>query len=199
MDKHYLRDLNNQGIAIPPTVFIEPGENRSLTQIVKDSSWGDCILKPAVSGAARHTYRLNPKNLDEHESIFRKLIAAESLLLQEFQHPVIEKGEVAYMLFEGKFSHAVLKKARPGDFRVQDDFGGTVHDYLPSNHEVEFAEHVVSCCRPQPVYARVDVIWNNQDNLCVSELELIEPELWLRKNNNAAWLFAQALAKVVNA
>ncbi len=69
MDKHYLRDLYNNGIAIPPTLFIEPGEGRSLSEIVNDSGWNECILKPAVSGAARHTYRLNPENLEKHEAI----------------------------------------------------------------------------------------------------------------------------------
>lgn len=193
MDKHYLQDLHNKGIAIPPTLFIESGDRRSLAEIVNESDWNECILKPAVSGAARHTYRINPENLEKHEAIFRKLINDESLLLQEFQHPVIEKGEVAYMLFNGRYSHAVLKKAKPGDFRVQDDFGGTVHDYKSSHQEIEFAERVIASCNPTPVYARVDMIWNNQYTCCVSELELIEPELWLRKNNEAANRFAEAL------
>ncbi|MFN3841305.1 MAG: RimK family alpha-L-glutamate ligase [Cyclobacteriaceae bacterium] len=193
MDKHYLCDLQNKGINIPPTVFIETGDERTLAECVFATGWRDCILKPAVSGAARHTYRLNRANLAEHEAIFRKLIRTESMLIQEFQQQVIHKGEVAFMVFGGKYSHAVLKKAKPGDFRVQDDFGGTVHDYKPSSHEIEFAEKVVSICRPKPVYARVDMIWDNNNNVCVSELELIEPELWFRKYPKAANLFAQSL------
>ncbi len=193
IDKHYLRDLQQQGIRIPPTLFIEAGEAQLLADLVAQSSWRDCILKPAVSGAARHTYRLTPATAPDYEGLFRKLISGESLLIQEFQVPVLEKGEVAYMVFGGKFSHAVLKKAKPGDFRVQDDFGGTVHDYQPTAEEIAFAERVVSICRPMPVYARVDVIWDNQNQLCVSELELIEPELWFRKHIPAAELFAGAL------
>lgn len=198
MDKHYLQDLSNQGIAIPPTVFIQPGDTRSLTEIVRASYWNDCILKPAVSGAARHTYRLNPKNIAAHEAIFRRLITDESMLLQEFQQPVINKGEVAYILFNGRYSHAVLKKAKPGDFRVQDDFGGTVHDYEPVRKEIEFVEKVVASCNPLPIYARVDVMWNNKNELCVSELELIEPELWLRKDKKAAECFAEALLQTIS-
>lgn len=197
MDKHYLRDLKNRGITIPPTLFVEPGEIRSLSEIVKSTGWNDCILKPAVSGAARHTYKLNESNVKDHEMIFRKLIGEESMLIQEFQHQITMKGEVALMLFGGKFSHAVLKKAKAGDFRVQDDFGGTVHKYLPSQQEIEFAEHVVATCKPLPVYARVDVIWDNQNNLSVSELELIEPELWFRKHPLAADIFAKAILKKI--
>jgi len=193
MDKHYLHDLQHRGITIPPTLFVEPGETRSLSDLVKSTGWKDCILKPAVSGAARHTYKLNASNLNSHEEIFRNLISVESMLVQEFQHQVTSKGEVAFMLFGGKYSHAVLKKAKPGDFRVQDDFGGTVHEYTPSQPEINFAEHVVSTCRPMPVYARVDMIWDNQNAYCVSELELIEPELWFRKDKQAAELFADVL------
>jgi glutathione synthase/RimK-type ligase-like ATP-grasp enzyme len=197
MDKHYLRDLKNRGINVPPTLFIEPGEIRSLAEIVKSTGWNDCILKPAVSGAARHTYKLNAFNVKDHETIFRKLIDEESMLIQEFQHQITTKGEVALMVFGGKFSHAVLKKAKAGDFRVQDDFGGTVHEYLPSPQEIEFAEHTVSTCSPFPVYARVDLIWDNQNNLSVSELELIEPELWFRKHLPAAEAFAEAILKKI--
>lgn len=197
MDKHYLHDLHLRGINIPPTVFIEAGDTRSLSEAIKNTSWKDCILKPAVSGSARHTYKLNYSNLAEHEEIFRKLIAVESMLLQEFQHQVPTKGEVAFMLFGGKFSHAVLKKAKPGDFRVQDDFDGTVHEYTPTPSEINFAEHIVSTCHPLPVYARVDAIWDNRNELCISELELIEPELWFRKHLPAADAFAAAVLEEI--
>jgi glutathione synthase/RimK-type ligase-like ATP-grasp enzyme len=195
IDKHYLSDLNKNGVHIPPTLFIETNDQRSLAEIVKQSGWTNCILKPAVSGSARHTYRLNPANIMEHEGIFKELIKEESMLLQEFQHQITTKGEVALMVFGGKFSHAVLKKAKAGDFRVQDDFGGSVHEYTPTIKEIKFAEEVASKVSPLPAYARVDLIWDNNDELCVSELELIEPELWFRKHLQAAELFAEAVLK----
>ncbi len=197
LDKHYLRDLELKGIRIPHTVFIEPGENRSLAEIVKSTGWKELVIKPAISGAARHTYRLNENNIQKHEAIFHELIQSESMLLQEFQNTILTKGEVAFMLFGGKFSHAVLKKAKQGDYRVQDDFGGSVHDYSPTDEEIKFAEKAVAACNPVPVYARVDVIWNNENELCVSELELIEPELWFRTCPEAADLFAEEVMKFV--
>ncbi len=198
LDKHYLNDLQKRNIPIPPTIFIEPGEKSTLKEIVKQANWKECILKPAVSGAARHTYRFKAGEADRYEMIFRELIEKESMLLQEFQLPVLEKGEVTFMLFGGQYSHAVLKRARPGDFRVQDDFGGTVHHYNPSPDEISFAEIVVKACQPQPVYARVDAIWDNEGRLCVSELELIEPELWFRFHPPAAQHFADALMSYIS-
>ncbi len=197
IDKHYLRDLADQGIHTPPTLFIEIDDERSLAEIVKESGWRTRILKPAVSGSARHTYKLDERNVSEHEEIFRQLIQEEAMLLQEFQQQITTKGEVALMVFGGKFSHAVLKKAKPGDFRVQDDFGGSVHEYTPTQKEIEFSETVVSKVNPLPAYARVDVIWDNDDKLSVSELELIEPELWFRKHPPAAELFADAIIREI--
>ncbi len=199
MDKHYLRDLHNRGIAIPPTVFIEAGLQQPLTTWVQQTGWQECILKPAVSGTARHTYRFRSVEASAYQPVYIKLIHRESMLLQEFQQAVLQRGEVALMVFNGRFSHAVLKRARPGDFRVQDDFGGTVHPYTPTADEVAFAEQVVGVCQPLPVYARVDVIWNNHGQPCVSELELIEPELWFRFHPPAAQQFAESIVKYIEA
>jgi glutathione synthase/RimK-type ligase-like ATP-grasp enzyme len=103
---------------------------------------------------------------------------------------------VALILFGGKFSHAILKKAKEGDFRVQDDFGGSVYDYKANESEIEFAEKVIAACPTLPIYARVDVIWNDENEICVSEVECIEPELWMRKSAEAPKLFAQSLLEL---
>ena len=195
MDKHYLRDLSDLGINVPSTIYMETGDRRTLREIVQTAGWSEMILKPCVSGTARHTFRLHKGNISAHESIFRELIHSESMMLQEFQHRVITRGEVAFVLFDGIYSHAILKKAKDGDFRVHEDFGGSVEEYFPSQEEIAFAEQVVSQCNPLPVYARVDAIWDNHNELCVSELELIEPEMWFRFYPGAAASFADALMK----
>jgi glutathione synthase/RimK-type ligase-like ATP-grasp enzyme len=197
MDKHYLLDLKKEGINTPPGIFIEKGDNRSLNSHFNEQVWDEAILKPAISGAGRHTYRLNENNVAKYEEIFKALIKEEAMLLQEYQQSITEKGEVAFMVFGGKFSHAILKKAKKGDFRVQDDFGGTVHDYNASEEEILFVEKVVSICKPMPLYARVDIMWDNNDDICVSELELIEPELWFRKSITAADLLAEAITNKI--
>lgn len=197
LDKHYLRDLEAKGVRILPTTFIETGEKKTLQELVTETHWGELILKPAISGAARHTYKINAAAADEHEGVFRSLIANEAMLLQEFQSSILAKGEVTFVLFGGTYSHAVLKKAKPGDFRVQDDFGGTLHDYTPTPQEILLAEQVLAACETQPVYARVDFIWNKNDELCVSEVELIEPELWLRKHPSSAAQLAKAVVRAV--
>jgi glutathione synthase/RimK-type ligase-like ATP-grasp enzyme len=115
------------------------------------------------------------------------------MLVQEYQEGINKDGEVSYMLFGGKFTHAVLKKAKGDDFRVQDDFGGSVHDHSPSQVEIHFAEHIVNVSRPGIPYARVDIMRDNRGDLTLGELELFEPELWFRKYPPAADIFADII------
>jgi glutathione synthase/RimK-type ligase-like ATP-grasp enzyme len=197
MDKHYLSDLKVMGVRIPPTIFIERGDARTLQQIMAASGWPECVLKPAVGGAGRHTYRFDARSIERYEAVFQGLIAQEAMLLQEFMANVPLKGEVTLMLFDGQYTHAVLKKAKRGDFRVQDDFGGTVSDFIPPQELIEFSEELMQALPVVPVYARVDVIWDNENQPCVSELEMIEPELWLRKFPEAAEKMAEAIKRKV--
>lgn len=196
MDKHYLSDLEERGINIPESRFIEVGEQTSLSALLQETGWTNCILKPCISGTARHTYKLNAENIAAHEDIFQDLITKEAMLLQPFLHKIVEKGEVSMVVIGGQFTHAVLKVAQDGDFRVQCDFGGSVHHYEPSDAEMAFAEKAVAACDPQPLYARVDIIEDNNNELAVIELEMIEPELWFRLNPQAAEVLADAIQLV---
>lgn len=198
IDKHYLQDLDAKGVHIADSHFIEKGAQVTLLQLHDILNWNDTVLKPCVSGAARHTYRLHLKNLNEYESIFQELISNEAMMLQPFQYNIVEKGEVSMMVFNGKFTHAVLKKAKKGDFRVQDDFGGTVHNYLPNEEEIMFAEAAVNACPELPIYARVDIFEDNNGAIALSELELIEPELWFRQYKPAAIALAHGVKETLN-
>lgn len=197
LDKHYLLDLNKSGVHIPQSLFLEVGYEHGLEEAYKQCGWDQAILKPAISGAARHTYVINAESIHQYRDVFDNLIRKEALMLQPFLHNVVSHGEIAFMLFGGKFSHAILKKAKDGDFRVQDDFGGTVHDYKPTQQEIEFAEQVISVVSPIPVYARLDVVFDNQNQLTVSELELIEPELWFRNFPESANMLAEQVVKML--
>ncbi len=195
MDKWYLKDLSEKGIHVVETRYIRQGDTRSLAAYIAETGWEEVILKPTIAATARHTYRLVPESIETHEEVFSKLISDEDMMLQPFQKNIMTKGEASFIVIGGKYTHAVLKKGKAGDFRVQDDFGGTLHEYEASPEEIAFAEEVTRACDPLPAYARVDVMWDNEDKLAVSEVELIEPELWFRKNNEAA----ERLAAVIKA
>ena len=95
----------------------------------------------------------------------------------------------------GNYTHSILKKATGGDYRVQDDFGGSVEVYEASPDEIAYAESVTRACEPLPFYARVDVVWNDEDGLALGEIELIEPELWFRHCPEAADKLAEVIVE----
>lgn len=197
IDKHYLNDLKAKGIHIAETYFIEKGTEITLKQIHEQLNWQETVLKPCISGAARHTYKLNASNIKVYESVFKGLIQQEAMMLQPFQYNIVEKGEVSMMVINGTYTHSVLKIAKDGDFRVQDDFGGSVHNYEPTKLEIEFAENAVKACPELPLYARVDIFTDNQEQIALAELELIEPELWFRNHPEAADLLAYTVKKLI--
>ena len=198
IDKHYLQDLQNNGVNITETRFIETGSTKTLRTLHTEMGWTDTVLKPCISGGARHTYKLNLDTIAEHEAVFKDLIAKEAMMLQPFQHRIVTEGEMSMMVFNGQFTHAVLKKAKAGDFRVQDDFGGSVYEYTPTIAEIEFAIETVNACSELPLYARVDIFNDNNGNIALAELELIEPELWFRNNPESAQVLAEGIKEKLN-
>ena len=198
IDKHYLQDLQQNGVHICESYFVEKGTQSTLKELSTKYGLKEFVLKPCISGAARHTYKINLENAEEYESVFSELIAQEAMILQPFQYNIVEKGEISLMVMNGKFTHAVLKIAKKGDFRVQDDFGGAVHNYTPTQQEIDFAENAVKACIEMPIYARVDVFTDNDNKLAIAELELIEPELWFRNYPSAADELAKGIKLLIN-
>jgi glutathione synthase/RimK-type ligase-like ATP-grasp enzyme len=196
-DKHYLRDLEARGVHTVPTVFVERGSTATLAALLHAHALPEAVIKPAVSGAARHTYRIDPATAPAHERLWAERLREESMLLQPLQRSVLEHGETTVVVIDGHSTHALRKRARPGDFRVQDDHGGTVHPHTPSPEELALAERAMAACEPRPIYGRVDMVRDNDGRLAVMELEVVEPELWLRREPSAAERLADAIARLV--
>ena len=194
LDKAYLWELASRGIRIPSGLYLQKGTPAELDRLCDASQWQEFILKPAISGTARHTYRFEAEGVEPIKPVFNELLASESMILQEFLPSVPEEGEVSLVMIGGRFSHAVRKKARPGDFRVQDDFGGTLHSAEPDAVEIDLATKALLACPVMPLYARVDLVRDKDGLPCVSELELIEPELWFRRNPASGDLMAELIA-----
>jgi hypothetical protein len=106
---------------------------------------------------------------------------------------VLEEGEWSLIFLGGAFSHAVRKRPAPGDFRVQQHFGGrTVSESPP--HDLRSAAHAaIAAVREPLLYARVDLV-RHEGSPCLVELELIEPILFLGFDPGAPRRFAEAIA-----
>lgn len=194
MDKHYLADLDARGIPVVQSRYIEVGDTISLLELLGETGWKNAILKPCVSGNAYHTYRADRGNAHEVDAAVRDLRRNAALMLQPFQEDIARTGEDTLMVLNGRYTHAVRKKVKQGDFRVQDDHGGTVQHLEPTQEHIDLAERAMAACSPAPVYGRVDMVRDNDGKLAVMELELIEPELWLRFHPPAAEVMAEGIA-----
>ena len=193
IDKHYLKELSEKGIKIVPTYFAKKNSQRNLAEIIESQQWKDVVIKPAISASAYKTFKILEETVNSNEKLFKELLNQRDMLVQPFINTIEKFGEASLMVIDGKFTHAILKKAKPGDFRVQDDFDGTVHDYVPTKKEIEFAEMAIEKCKAKPLYGRVDIMWDNEKNVYLSELEIIEPELWLRNYPKSAESIAEAV------
>ena len=195
VDKHYLADLAACGVAIVPTRFVARGEPIALGAIMAAEGWDEVVFKPAVSGAARLTFRVSRASVAEHEPVFARCVAQEAMMVQRFEPSILAEGELSLIVIEGRTTHAIRKTARAGDFRVQDDHGGTVHAHEASAAEHGFAEAVVAACPSVPLYARVDFVRDRAGGFRLMELELVEPELFFRFHPPAAQALARGLAE----
>jgi glutathione synthase/RimK-type ligase-like ATP-grasp enzyme len=179
LDKKYLLFLRNRGINIPETRLVKKGSSIDLKSFCSQNHWEEIVIKPCISAAAWNTHYIKKASSDS-QNLISSLVKTQDMLIQVFQKNILTSGEISMMMINGEYSHAVLKKTKPGDFRVQDDFGGTVSVYSPNNREIEFANRVIKALPFHTIYARVDIILDNKGLIALSELELIEPEMWFR-------------------
>lgn len=197
VDKHYLLDLQRRGIAIVATEIVEPDAPRSLAAVMSDRGWDKVVIKPTVSGAGKNTFRVDTRTVAEFEGRFTALLGAGAMIVQPFVQDVVDRGEVTVVVIDGEPTHALLKRPQAGEFRVQDDHGGTLHDHQASAAELALAREAIGVCEPSVVYGRVDMVADHRGQPVVMELELVEPELWFRRNPTAADALAEAIAAIV--
>jgi glutathione synthase/RimK-type ligase-like ATP-grasp enzyme len=192
IDKIYLKDLESAGIAIPKTRWLDRVDQDAVRHTLAEERWAQAVLKPRIAATAYGTFLVTPDTTLSDDDL--SPARASGALLQEFVPEIIDRGEVSLMYCDGVFSHAVSKRARAGDFRVQQDFGGIVTPLTPPTSLVAFADLVMATVPGPQLYARVDVVETGRGPLLM-ELELIEPELYFLIVPSAAGRFAAALTQ----
>jgi len=191
IDKRYLRDLASKGIPIIPTAFAGPGDTADLASLCDRRKWTDIVIKPAVGAGSFLTERFGEADRAEAQAFLDKHAADRAMLIQRFMPSVATAGERAVVTIDGKVSHAVHKHPR---FAADDE---KVEGVALADDERVFAERVLELLGDEPLYARVDLIRDDDGSLLLSELEMIEPSLFFPFDDDAARTFAEAtLARV---
>lgn len=185
-DKRYLRDLEQAGVDVVHTRWVDASSAPpALASVLAEEGWREAVIKPAISASATDTWRIPAGDVAAWEDRFRQMARRGQVMIQPFVAEVSREGEWSLVFIGGEFSHALLKRPAPGDFRVQTEHGGSQQLARPDPALVRAAETVLSCAPGAPSYARVDgcVV---DGHFRVMELELLEPTLYFTEGPEAA-------------
>ena len=189
-DKSYLVGLGEKGVPTIPTLRFGAFNDADLAA-ARDAFGEEVVVKPPISASAYGTHRIGPGDPVPNEA------AARPMMVQPFLRSVMDEGEYSLILFDGLFSHSIVKRARAGDYRVQPHLGGTETKCPVPDGALEVAEAALAAAPERPVYARVDLVRLDAGSLAVIELELIEPSLWLNHAPDNGASFAAAVRAAV--
>lgn len=187
-DKTYLARFEQQGVAIPPTLWTTAVTDIDVEAAFNRFGADTLIVKPTVSGGAWKTLKVarGEPLVDAPEG---------SAMIQPFLSDLATAGELSLLFFGGRLSHAVLKTAAPGDFRIQSQFGGRYQTVAqPPAAALDLAQQVLGVIEEDLLYARVDMV-EHEGRWLLMEAELIEPDFYLSEAPDRGRMFAEAAAR----
>ncbi len=190
-DKSYLRRLETLGVAIPPTAWSDRVDQVEVNAAFDRFGTDTLIVKPTVSGGAWKTLKIG-----RGETLIDAPDGAA--MIQPFLPDLATAGELSLLFFGGRLSHAVLKRAAPGDFRIQSQFGGRYEVVAqPPADALALAEQVLAAIEEPLLYARIDMV-EHEGCWLLMEAELIEPDFYLSEAPDRGLMFAQAVRARLN-
>ena len=189
--KGYLRALEQKGARLIPTLWIDQVDATRAAEAFSLLDSDDLVFKRQVGAGADGQYRLSPDSpLPE---------MPHPMMVQPFLVRIQEEGEYSFIFIDGRFCHALLKTAKPGDYRIQSTYGGQETPITPNFADLAAAEAVLQTLTETPLYARVDMLRGNDGELLLMELELIEPYLYPLEGPDLGPMMAAAIKRHMSA
>ena len=191
-DKAYLAEMAAAGVPTVPTMMREAMNDAALDSARSLFGTNRLVIKPPVSGGADGTFLIGASDPLPAEAVERRM------LIQPYLPAIAAEGEMSLFFFGGRYSHAISKHPANGDFRVQEQFGGSERRIDPPAEALALAETVFAATEElmdhAPLtYARVDMLRDEDGNFRLMELEAIEPSLFLHFAGDQGALFADAV------
>ena len=190
-NKTYLADLETKGVPTVHTFAVEALDEHALREARDRFGCEQLVVKPPVSAGATGTFRINAGDAIPDE------VAGCRMLIQPFMASVAGDGEYSLMFFDGRFSHAIVKTPKAGDFRVQPHLGGTELPCAAPVGSIDLGIAALAAAPARAVYARVDMIADDDGTMRIMELELIEPSLWLQHAPDKGAGFTSAVRRAI--
>ncbi len=173
-DKRYLVGLAQRGAKVIPTLWRDDIDRAGIEAAMEELGSGRVVVKRQIGagGIGQHSFAHD----DLPDSGWRM---GRPCMVQPFLASVVEEGEFTFVFIDGRFSHGVLKRAAPGEYRIQSLFGGYESAYVPAAPDLARAEAVVEALPfGDLLYCRIDMARLPSGDLAVMEAEAIEPYLY---------------------
>ena len=194
-DKRYLARLSHPDLYPPPTSIVDRGSSVDLRALLEAHGWDEAVLKPAISADGFSTERTSLAEAAADQAVLDTMLARGDVVIQRLVPEIRSQGEISLMFFGGVFSHAVSKRPKAGEFRVQERLGGIIARTEPPQQLVEAARDLLTIHARGCLYARVDVVVT-AERFLLMELELLEPSLYLEHYPPSARSFALAIQRI---
>lgn len=174
IEKTYLRALAEAGAATIPTLWLDRAGADDIAAAFDRLATDRVVIKRQVGAGALGQETFSRDTPPAADWRFDR-----AAMIQPFQRSIQTEGEYSFLFVDGHFSHAVLKRAQAGEYRIQSMFGGTEETFAPSAPDLAAADTVIAMLPfPAPLYARVDMLRLDDGTLAVIEVEMIEPYLY---------------------
>jgi glutathione synthase/RimK-type ligase-like ATP-grasp enzyme len=195
-NKRYLLDLARRGVNVVPTEYLTAGDRPDLVAVLERRGWHEAVVKPAVAVGSHGAWRTSCAAAEADQPRFAEQLGARDVLVQPFLPEVTSRGEWSLVVLGGEYSHAVLKRPAEGDFRVQEHLGGSSAPAEADRALIDQGLSALAAVGQPLLYARVDGVQRG-GQLVLTELEIIEPSLFLGLAPEAGQRFAKAIVQML--
>lgn len=183
--KRYLLALAARGVPVVPTTLVERGQTCDLAAIAAPS----IVIKPEIGAASFGARRFAPTDPAALAHL-ATLTTRGAALVQPYVASVESYGERSLVWIDGELSHAIRKAPR---FLGNDE---QVTGPLPiTGDERAVALAALAPIADRILYGRVDVARDDAGRPMVTELELVEPSLYLVHQPGAVQRLVAALRR----
>jgi len=155
------------------------------------------IVKPVISTNAMNTFLPDREAANARREELNEAFGNRAFVVQPFMPAIRSKGEYSLFRIGNAFSHGILKRPRAGDFRVQEEYGAILESISLTPELEASGERALAALPSRPLYARADFVRDGAGRLCLMELELVEPSLYLRMDEKVPERFARAFDRHV--
>jgi glutathione synthase/RimK-type ligase-like ATP-grasp enzyme len=193
--KGYLRELENQGVPIVPTEWLDAGSRADLPHIMSNNAWDEVVIKPTVSANAFETVQIRGEQVAEGQAHIDRLLPLRDMMVQPYIASVRDYGERSLIFVDNEFTHAVRRQ--PALHLEEGSSTWAVAPVKPTEEESALAITALKAAGFPTLYARVDIVRDQHGKTRLMELELVEPSLFLAQAPHAAQRLARAITRPV--